>query len=368
MDNLNKEIENYLNENKDLFLSFMPSKKMFSTDTYGTFEGNGYEDINPNEYFQSSQWDEFLKQSYINATGSKSDTIKEFEYLIEDHLDRELEFFGQQSFADNIVDGVSSNNKGESITIKDIYKKFQLNFYKKYEEEIEFEDFDQEFKEQLGALVGNNDQSRTVDLYKDRDVYFTMSPLDKPDFVESSMMCYSRDHSALLMSEEVIEVLELLNLSQDDFNNHYIRCGLDLDLKSIDKHLVEDEFWSYEHLQKECSDIPKIKIDHLMSSIRDNKSSIPCILIRKNIMELVNEQGSKDRKQNKINIKDGIFCLSNDDNTTFFGKISIDKKVRINEVQESGLSVKEVPMRILKEVFDTNYPKEKNINKISLSK
>lgn len=362
--NLEKEIKLYINENENFFKLFIPKEKMYSENTYMKFQNKNYEKITPKDYFNSNDWISFIKKTYLNGLNSKNQK-EEMLFNVSEHLDRELELFGVFDLCDEILSGFSINDNEENFDIYECFNKFKIDFYKKYDEKLDFKDFKEEMTNQLANFITRNDNSKIEDLYKDMDIYISISPLDKPDFNEESYMFYSKDYDSLLYTEENIEILSDLNLSKKDIIVFY---GEDK-LKKIDNGLLEIDLLTSDMIPYIADNkIPIISFEKLVNSVIENGSSIPFVVIKKNISELLYNDNYLNKKEKTINLNDSVLCLSGKNSIKILGHVNIEKKVRIHDLfLDYANNIKEPTTLELKKIYESNVLKnEINLrNKVS---
>lgn len=362
--NLEKEIKAYIIENEKFFNDFIPKEKMYSENTYMKFQNKNYEKITPKDYFNSNDWISFIKKTYFDGLNSKNQK-EEMLFNVSEHLDRELELFGVFDLCDEILSGFSINDNEENFDIYEFFNKFKIDFYKKYDEKLDFEDFKEEMTNQLANFITRNDNSKIEDLYKDMDIYISISPLDKPDFNEESYMFYSEDYDSLLYTEENIEILSDLNLSKKDIIAFY---GEDK-LKKIDNGLLEIDLLTSDMIPFSADNkIPIISFEKLVNSVIENGSSIPFVVIKKNISELLYNDNYLNKKEKTINLNDSVLCLSGKNSIKILGHVNIEKKVRIHDLfLDYANNIKEPTSLELKKIYESNVLKnEINLkNKVS---
>lgn len=114
--------------------------------------------------------------------------------------------------------------------------------------------------------------------------------------------------------------------------------------------------------------IPIISFEKLVNSVIENGSSIPFVVIKKNISELLYNDNYLNKKEKTINLNDSVLCLSGKNSIKILGHVNIEKKVRIHDLfLDYANNIKEPTALELKKIYESNVLKnEINLkNKVS---
>ena len=336
---LKTEILKVIERNKESIDLMIPESGLFSKNTYGIFEKS---DREPTEYFQSDDWKNVIRESFLLSLKSKNDTVEEFKTLIDQHLEDDLAFFGQAELAQEIV-----KNK---INLKSEYVKTKLALPE--DSEMDIEDFKEEILGEMIDYIANKDKTKPENLYNNINVNLLVPLIDNPHYIEDTKFNYSKNHNALLLTEENIEIMNQLDITQNDIDRYYIQNTLSR-VEDINEGLKEDGLLNYESLKENLTKNNMLFTKDFMQSIEREKSVFPYVLVNKNINELLKEDSDK------INLKDGVLCLHNESKVTFLSKFEKDKEVRLQDIREQGFNLKEVPEKIYQNIYDSYNPKIK---------
>jgi hypothetical protein len=350
---MNKEISNFTKElldiidnNKEQIDSMIPESGLYSNNTYGTFER--YE-RDPNEYFLSDDWKNVIRDKSLQAVRSKNETKKEFKNLINEYLEDELKFFGDADLAKDIIE--------EKIDLRKSFIKFKLSMFQNHGESIDssmdLEDFKEEFLGEMIDYIANKDKTKPEDLYNNININLLISPLSIKYFAEDTKIIYSKDHDSLLLSEETIEILNNLDITKEDIDRYYIQNRSGVRIEDINKMLLADELMTYDTLKDSSGVNNMLLTKDLMKVMESEGEAIPYVLINKNIKDfLENHSNGNDR----IKLKDGVFCLHNEKQVTFLTKFDKDIEVKLEDIREEGLNIKKVPESVFQKMHNSYYP------------
>lgn len=336
---LKKEILKVIERNKESIDLMIPESGLFSENTYGIFEKSNRE---PTEYFQSDDWKNVIRESFLLSMKSKYNTADEFKMFINQHLEDDLAFFGQAELAQEIL-----KNK---INLKSEYVKTKMAMPE--DSEMDIDDFREELLGEMIDYIANKDKTKPENLYNNINVNLLVPLIENPYYIEESKFNYSEDHEALLLTEENIEIINELGITQNDIDRYYIQNTLSR-VEYINEGLKEDGLLNYESLKEDSIKNNMLFTKDFMQSIKREKSAFPYVLVNKNIKELLKEDSDK------INLKDGVLCLHNESQVTFLSKFEKDKEVRLQDIREQGFNLKEVPEKIYQNIYDSYNPKIK---------
>lgn len=333
-----KEMLNVIERNKEAIDNMLPENGLFSKNTYGTFEKS---DRDPNEYFQSDDWKEVIRGNFFEALKSKNDTQNEFKMLMNQHLEDDLAFFGQAKLAKQIIEN--------EINLKREFIKFKIALEEKSPEELDalmdIEDFQEELIGEMIDYIASRDKTKPENLYNNININLLIPFIENPNYIEDSKISYSRDHNAILLTEENIEVINDLDITQNDIDRYYMQNSL-ANIEDINSALKEDGLLSYESLKTESHKNNNMLLTKdFMKSIEREKTVLPYVLVNENIKNLL------ERDSDKINLKNGVVCLHNEDQVTFLSKYEKDKEVRLQDIRDQEFKLKEVPEKVYDSVY-----------------
>ena len=334
-----KEMQNVIERNKEAIDNMLPETGLFSKDTYGVFEKS---DRNPNEYFQSDDWKKIIRDNFFIALNSKNDTKSEFKMLMNQHLEDDLAFFGQAKLAKQII-------KNE-INLKREFIKFQLALDEKSPEELDplmdIDDFQEELIGEIIDYIASKDKTKPENLYNNININLLIPFIENPNYIEDSKISYSRDHNAILLTEENIEVINQLDITQNDMDRYYMQNSLSR-IEDINESLKEDGLLSYESLKKDSHKNNNMLLTKdFMKSIEKERAVFPYVLVSENIKDLL------EKDSDKINLKNGVVCLHNEDQVTFLSKFEKNKEVRLQDIRDQHFKLKEVPEKVYYSVYE----------------
>lgn len=334
-----KEMLNVIERNKEAIDNMLPENGLFSKNTYGTFEKS---DRDPNEYFQSDDWKEVIRGNFFEALKSKNDTQNEFKMLMNQHLEDDLAFFGQAKLAKQIIEN--------EINLKREFIKFKIALEEKSPEELDalmdIEDFQEELIGEMIDYIASRDKTKPENLYNNININLLIPFIENPNYIEDSKISYSRDHNAILLTEENIEVINDLDITQNDIDRYYMQNSL-ANIEDINSALKEDGLLSYESLKTESHKNNNMLLTKdFMKSIEREKTVLPYVLVNENIKNLL------ERDSDKINLKNGVVCLHNEDQVTFLSKYEKDKEVRLQDIRDQEFKLKEVPEKVYDSVYE----------------
>lgn len=333
-----KEMLNVIERNKEAIDNMLPENGLFSKNTYGTFEKS---DRDPNEYFQSDDWKDVIRGNFFEALKSKNDTQNEFKMLMNQHLEDDLAFFGQAKLAKQIIEN--------EINLKREFIKFKIALEEKSPEELDalmdIEDFQEELIGEMIDYIASKDKTKPENLYNNINMNFLIPFIENPNYIEDSKLFFSREHNAILLTEENIEVINDLDITQNDMDRYYMQNSL-ANIEDINNALKEDGLLSYESLKTESQKSNNMLLTKdLMQSIEREKTVLPYVLVNENIKSLL------ERDSDKINLKNGVVCLHNEDQVTFLSKYEKDKEVRLQDIRDQEFKLKEVPEKVYDSVY-----------------
>jgi len=333
-----KEMLNVIERNKEAIDNMLPENGLFSKNTYGTFEKS---DRDPNEYFQSDDWKDVIRGNFFEALKSKNDTQNEFKMLMNQHLEDDLAFFGQAKLAKQIIEN--------EINLKREFIKFKIALEEKSPEELDalmdIEDFQEELIGEMIDYIASRDKTKPENLYNNININLLIPFIENPNYIEDSKISYSRDHNAILLTEENIEVINQLDITQSDMDRYYMQNSLSR-IEDINEGLKEDGLLSYESLKEYSQKNNNMLFTKdFMKSIEKERSVFPYVLVNENIKNLL------ERDSDKINLKNGVVCLHNEDQVTFLSKYEKDKEVRLQDIRDQEFKLKEVPEKVYDSVY-----------------
>ena len=348
-DDFKQELLKVIEKNKSVIDSMIPDEGLFSKNTYGAFENS---DEDPNVYFQSDKWKDVIRENFFQARNSKNDTKAEFKSLMNQYLEDELKFFGHADLASKIIT--------ESIDLRKAFMNFKMSLSQVNEDALDplmdIEDFREELLGELIDYIGNKDKTKPEDLYNNININFLIPFIENPNYIEDSKFVYSEDYDSILLTEENIAVMEELGISQNDIDRYYIQ-NRNIRIEDVNNRLRQDELLTYESLNKESKTNNMMLTKDFLDIIQKEKSVFPYVLVNKNINDLLEEDNDK------IDLKNGIVCLHNEEQVTFFNKFEKNKEVRLQDIREQYFNLKEVPESVYQNIYDS-YNKIKKSKKL----
>lgn len=333
-----KEMLNVIERNKEAIDNMLPENGLFSKNTYGTFEKS---DRDPNEYFQSDDWKEVIRGNFFEALKSKNDTQNEFKMLMNQHLEDDLAFFGQAKLAKQIIEN--------EINLKREFIKFKIALEEKSPEELDalmdIDDFQEELIGEIIDYIASKDKTKPENLYNNININLLIPFIENPNYIEDSKISYSRDHNAILLTEENIEVINQLDITQSDMDRYYMQNSLSR-IEDINEGLKEDGLLSYESLKEYSQKNNNMLFTKdFMKSIEKERAVFPYVLVNENIKDLL------EKDSDKINLKNGVVCLHNEDQVTFLSKFEKNKEIRLQDIRDQHFKLKEVPEKVYDSVY-----------------
>lgn len=349
-DDFRQELLKIIEKNKTVIDSMIPEDGLFSKNTYGTFE---YSDEDPNVYFQSDKWKDVIRENFFQARSSKNDTKAEFKSLMNQYLEDELKFFGHADLASKIIT--------ESIDLRKAFMNFKISLSQVNEDALDpamdVEDFREELLGELIDYIGNKDKTKPEDLYNNIDINLLISPIENPNYVEDSRFHFSEDYNSILLTEENIEILKMLDISQESMDRYYIQHK-GARLEQINDNLNAHELLTFESLPEKSEKNNMLMTRDLMSVIEKENDVIPHVLIKKSINDLLDNYGTG---QEKIKLEEGVLCFHNSSMVSFFDKFNKDMEVPLRDLREGSYDLKEVPDKIYQQIHNSHYKSLKSL-------
>lgn len=349
-DDFKQELLKIIEKNKTVIDSMIPEDGLFSKNTYGTFE---YSDEDPNVYFQSDKWKDVIRENFFQARNSKKDTKAEFKSLMNEYLEDELKFFGHADLASKIIT--------ESIDLRKAFMNFKMSLSQVNEDALDpamdIEDFREELLGELIDYIGKKDKTKPEDLYNNININLLISPIENPNYVEDSRFHFSEDYNSILLTDENIEILKMLDISQESMDRYYIQHK-GVRLEQINDNLNAHELLTFESLPKKSEKNNMLMTRDLMSIIEKENDVIPHVLIKKNINDLLDNYGTG---QEKIKLEEGILCFHNSSMVSFFDKFNKDIEVPLRDIRDGNHDLKEVPDKIYQQIHNSHYKSLKSL-------